>query len=188
MFGFGEGTSHPAEMGFLGKLWEGTKHVLGKTLKWAGYGAATGGAVGAVVGLPFLAPLLIASPFVGTGAAVLTGLFTSGGITGALAAGAMGVLGTIGLPVLVGAAVVGGLAAAAGAFFGLRGAGDAVAEANDEQIANFDRGQMRVERSKMMDLKMQQQRLAMVQQAQEMGISNPNMGLPGSNRGQGLHT
>ena len=187
MFGFGESdTSHPAELGFIGRMWEGFKHVAGKTLKYGMWGAVAGAAIGAVVSLPMLVPLLAASPLVAIGTAA-TAFFSGAGVMGALGAGVAGALGTIGLPILAGAAIVGGVAALAGAFFGLRGAGDAADEVSAERVANADRAQMRNERAHMMELKMQQQRLAMAQQAQEMGLANPNMGLPGHGHGHGLN-
>lgn len=140
MFGIGESNSnHPALKGFS-STWEAVKHVGKKTLK----GAAKWGMILGIGGL-VLAGLSMFTPIgiLATASSYLfgtTGIFTSLGLAG-LTAGA------------VGGAVIGALK-------GVGSADEAVQEAEERRILNYDRGSARAQRDMLFNIQAAQQMAA----------------------------
>lgn len=143
------------------------KHVAVKALKWAAIGAVVGAAVFAF--FPGVAALLGSAvsavvgylPFVGEKAA--SGLLAGGSNLIVNAA-------TQGLK-------FGALMAIPGAIIGLTSASDAADEEAERRRDSYESREDRLANKQMLELNMAQTRMAMNQQAAQMGL-NPNVGLP----------
>lgn len=137
------------------------------------------------------------------GAVALAGLsIVVGGMMG-LSIAAIPLIGPFLAPAAVAGGAAGGLAVAAGSLLkgamwgagigavvsGVRGlldSGDAADDEAEKRVAAYERREVREERMAMLDQRREQQRLAMAQQAQSMGLA-PGVNLPfgpGSNERQ----
>lgn len=145
---------HPAALSTGEKIWEGVKHIGKKALKWGAFVALAGGVVGAAVAF---------------GPAAFTALFsTGGGIALETAAITKGLMFGGAIGALLGAAKsVGDLP-------------EAIQQAEDRKIANYERGEAR-----QMKVAMMQQQLGASQGAvagvspsllQGRGQDGPGMG------------
>lgn len=182
MFGEGEpeedysDDQHPAMKRFNRPVTM-VKHVVGKTAKGAIIGALVGGAGALLLGLiggGAVAAALGAIPVVGW---ILAPLIAP--LTAAAGASLVGALGGATAGAILGAkigAVISGL-------FSLGSMGEAADEESERLMAGYERREARMERMEAMAHRRDQQRLAMAQQAQAIGI-NPNSGLP-HDRGMG---
>lgn len=190
---------HPAKLGVIGRTWASIKHVAGKALKWGGYGALVGGAVG----LPLtLLSAFTAGPVMGAiGGVIGTGLgfiglggvgsfFGLGGAAGGAVVGSGGgaLIGGVGgfalgaaAPVILGALAVGGVAAGIGLLTGLMGAGEAADEASERAEADYDRNEARQQRQQALERRQRQEDMAMSGGGSEPLRPNAPM-RPGRNR------
>lgn len=150
------------------------KSAVGGALKGAMIGAAVLGGI-VLVATAMLGLSVAAIPFIGVPLAGAAAYFGSGGILAALGGAA-----------LTGAMWGGGLGAAIGGVKGAMDSQDAADDEADRRIAAYERREVREERMAMVQQRREQQRLAMAQQAQSMGLT-PGLNLPfgpGSNERQ----
>lgn len=163
---------HPALKNFNAPL-EHIKAIGSKALKWAAKAAIV---IGVGAALLALAPAGVLSVLNTVTFGLSGALIGEGGIAAAMGALWTGVKagGIVGL-------LLGGISGAAES-------SDVVADKKEEVIAAYDRLEARQERVALLGQRREQQRMAMAQQAQSMGLT-PGVGLPslpdGSERGMG---
>jgi hypothetical protein len=194
---------HPAlkKAGF-NRTWEKTKYIGKKIIQFAAIGLLVG-----AVALPLMgvfAGVSLAGPAASLGAgavglfaklglpaAILGGLglakagaFDSGAIAGTATGLANGFGGAMGALGAAGGVIGGVIATLAGVIAGFSGADKYVDTKQNDIIEAFD-GKMEKQRQMTMLLERKQlQDIAYAKQAQALGIApNPNMGLPGGERG-----
>ncbi len=161
-------SEHPG-LGGYSRTWEQAKHVIGKTLKFAAWGAAITGA------------LMLLSPVGGIASAIgaVSGLFGSGTVAGGIGSALIKTLVVGAVP----GAVIGG---ALGLAKGIGGAGNAADDEEERRVAAYERREVRNERKEMLAMQRAHQGIALAREAQATGISPGMMFGKGQGSQRGL--